>query len=251
MRSTIRLLSCLAVVVLACGVWQAFAEAPANVDDVAPIGDLVYEVDAKIKLLDRNLADAEAYEKAREEDVWQAFAVLTVTGQAIAEHSHQAEAGFSGPALREAAIGFKRNTNYDDAQAMLAAVKTARAGGGATDAKVDADWAKLIRMHPMMEEINERNAKLVSVFRRPRGRPDEPVHASTIAVLSLAMLADTHEVKNEADIPTWQEWSKDYREKMIGAANAVREKDGAAARELFDQANETCDACHEKFRDAE
>jgi cytochrome c556 len=38
---------------------------------------------------------------------------------------------------------------------------------------------------------------------------------------------------------------------MTGVAAALREKDGKTARELFDKANAACDACHEKFRDAQ
>ncbi len=238
-------------VLAAASLAPVFAKAPADVEQVATIEAILLEVDSKIEVLAGALESAEKFEMQKEKDVWQAFAVLTVMGQAVAEHPEQGDAGFSGPALREAAIKYKRDTSYEDAQGMLAAVKEARGGGGAVDAPAEYEWNKLIRMHPMMEEINSRNAKLVGVFRRPRGRPEEAGHATTVALLALPMYADTHEVKNEADIPQWQEWAADYREKMVAVAAAVEEKDGTKARELFDAANETCDACHEKFRDAE
>jgi hypothetical protein len=220
---------------------------------VASIEAILLEVDSKIEVLTGALESAEKFEMAKEKDVWQAFGLLSVLGQAIAEHPQKADAPFSGPALRDAAMQYYagQGLTYEQAQGALAAVQEARQGGGATDAAPDYEWNKLVRMHPMMEEINARNAKLVSVFRRPRGRPEEAGHATTIALLSLAMYADTHEVKNEADIPQWQTWSAEYRDKMVAVAAAVQEKDGTTAREHFDAANEICDACHEKFRDVE
>jgi hypothetical protein len=237
----------------AIGLIPVFAAAPTDVGPVASIEAILLEVDSKIEVLSGALESAEKFEMAKEKDVWQAFGVISVMGQAIAEHPQKADAPFSGPALRDAALQYYagRGLTYEQAQAAFAAVQEARQGGGATDAAADYEWNKLIRMHPMMEEINSRNAKLLSVFRRPRGRPEEAGHATTIALLSLAMYADTHEVKNEADIPQWQAWATEYREKMVAVAAAVQEKDGAKARELFDAANETCDACHEKFRDVE
>jgi hypothetical protein len=172
-----------------------------------------------------------------------------VLGQALAEHPQQAEAGFSGAAIRDAALKFQRDSSFADAQAALTAVTAARQGEG--EGGADVAWNKLIRMHPMMEEINSRNAALIPIMKRPRGRAEEPRHATTIALLALAMEADTHEVKNEADIPEYQKMAAEYRAAMVGVADAVRKKDGKTARELFDQANERCDACHEKFRDVE
>jgi hypothetical protein len=229
----------------------AYAAAPAKVEETAPIGDLILEVDAKVAALEKALASAETFEAAKEKDIPQAFIVLTVMGQAVAEHADKGEAKFSGPALREAARQFKPDGTMDDARAALEAVKTAAGGGGAKDAPVEHDWATLVPMYPMMEEINARNAKLVPIFRRPRGRPEEPVHASTIAVLTLVMHADTHVVKNEGDKELWRQWSNEYRLKMVETATAVREKDGTKGRAAFDRANEICDQCHEKFRDAE
>ncbi len=101
----------------------------------------------------------------------------------------------------------------------------------------------------MMEEINNRNAALVRVIRRPRGREGESAHASTIALLTIAMSADTHEVKDEGDVPAWQEMSDEYLTLMVQVGEAIRAEDGETARTHFDAANETCDRCHEKFRD--
>jgi hypothetical protein len=236
-------------IVTACWSVAALGTAPAPVADIAAVDDIVQEVDAKIKLLGGLLESPEKFEDAKEKDVWQGFGVLSIMGQSLVEHPEAGTAGFTGAALRDAALKYTRNTEYADAQAALVAVTAARAGEGTGAA--DVPWNKLIRMHPMMEEINARNAKLVPIFKRPRGKPEEARHATVMALLSLAMYADTHEVKNEADIPSYQQMAADYRTAMVGVAAALKEQDGKTARELFDKANGTCDACHEKFRDAE
>jgi hypothetical protein len=241
-------IACLSVAAACCAV-TALATAPARIDEIAAVPDIVAEIDAKIALLGPLLETAEKYEAAREKDAWQGFGVISVMGQALVEHPQHSEAGFNGAAIRDAALKFQRNSSYADAQAALTAVTAARNGEG--EGAADVPWNKLIRMHPMMEEINSRNAKLLPIMKRPRGKPDESRHATTIALLALAMYADTHEVKQEADIPEYQQLAADYRTAMLGVAAAIREKNGKSARELFDQANEKCDACHERFRDAE
>ena len=238
-----------ALMILAVPFLNASGEAPTAITPVAPMDDIVYEVNEKIELLDELLASAESYEENREGEVRQALGVLAVMGQAIAEHEDHEETDISGPALREAALPFKKNSSWEEAQSILAAVKEAQSGGGATDAAVEYEWNKLVNMHPMMEEINNRNAALVRVMRRPRGRDGEAAHASTISLLTVAMYADTHEVKNENDVPLWQEMSREYLDLMVQVGEAIRARDGETARTHFDAANETCDRCHEKFRD--
>jgi hypothetical protein len=234
---------------VACWAVTVLGTAPAPIEQIATVDDIVQEVDAKITLLTGLLETPEKFEAAKEKDVWQGFGVLSVMGQSLVEHPQHAEAKFSGAALRDAALKYQRKTPYAEAQAALAAVKAARGGEGTGEAEFA--WNKLIRMHPMMEEINARNAKLIPIFKKPRGKPEEARHAVTIALLALPMHADTHEVKNEADIPAYQTLATDYRTAMVGVAAALREKDGKTARELFDKANGACDVCHEKFRDAQ
>ena len=238
-----------ALMIFAVPFLAAWGEAPTPVKPTAPLADIVYEVNDKIEQLDTLLVTAESYEEKREAEIQRAFGVLAVMGQALAEHEDREKTGISGPALREAALPFTIETSYDDAKAILAAVKEAQSGGGATDAAVEHDWDKLVPMYPMMEEINERNAALVRVIRRPRGREGESAQASTIALLSIVMYADTHLVEGEDDVAAWQEMSDEYRTLMVQVAEAIRAQDGDTARTHFDAANETCDRCHEKFRD--
>ena len=71
------------------------------------------------------------------------------------------------------------------------------------------------------------------------------------AVLALVTHEDTHEVKNDADKPLWQQQSKDFQKEMTAAATAFKAKDLAGAKKAFDAANKACNECHKKFRDKE
>jgi len=245
----LRLLTALSVVIVTASLLiPLFAEAPIPVKEVAPLTDLVFEVNARIAELEESLATEETYEDLKEDDIRRAFGVLACLAQAIAEHGDAEQTEIAGPALRDAALSFSLKSSFVQAQGALQGLKSAQSGA-ATDAPVEHDWAKLINMHPMMEEIEVRSGKLVRVTRRPRGKPEETAHTSTIAVLTLAMMADTHEVKDKADIPQWQEMSAEYQQLMTQLSTAIREKDRGTAGKLLQQATESCDRCHEKFRD--
>lgn len=225
------------------------ADAPVAVtEEIAPIADLELEISEQVERLTGVLTE-EKYEDAKDGEVRQAFGLLACIGQALAEHGKNESVKIQGPALRDAALQFKRKASLEDAQKALEAVKLAVAGQAEGDHAKEYPWNKLINMHPMMEEMNDRNSKILRVLRRPRGKAEEPIHATTWVVLGLAMHADTHEVKNDADIPKWHQFSDDFREAAIKLGEAIRAKDKDEGKKWFDKANESCDACHEIFQD--
>ncbi len=245
----LRLLATLSVLIATAAVFvPLLAEAPVPIMDVVPLDDLVFEVNARIVEVEESLASEESYEDLKEDDVRRAFGVLACLGQAIAEHADAAQTVIAGAALRDAALSFSLQSSYDAAKESLQGLQTAQAGK-AGDATLEYDWSQLINMHPMMEEIEVRSSKLVRIIRRPRGKPEETSHSSTIAVLTLAMMADTHEVKDQADVPAWKEMSAEYQQLMTGLSTAIRKKDRSAAGKLLTQATESCERCHKKFRD--
>ena len=227
----------------------AQAQAPVAIEEIAPVAEIVMEVDAQIGVLAEQLSDESKSEDNKEGQIRQAFGLLACLGQALAEHDDAAKSGIAGPALRDAALSFKRQSSFSDAKEALKQVKLARAGEAIGEHAVEHPWNKLVNMHAMMEEMNARNSAILKILRRPRGKPEEPLPATTWAILALAMKADTHEVKNDADLPKWHKFSDDFREASLKLAEAIRAKDGTAGRKWFDQANITCDACHEVFQE--
>jgi hypothetical protein len=225
-----------------------FAEAPVKVETVAPLADIVFEVNSQIETLEKELADEAGYEENRGGQIRQSFGLLACLGQALAEHSKASESEIQGAHLRDAALKFQKKSSLAEAKTALEAVKAAQVGKSEGEAANDHPWNKLINMHPMMEEINSRNSAILKVLRRPRGKESEPVHATTWAILGLAMKADTHEVKDEADLPKWHAQSDAFIAASVKLAEAIRAKDKTEGRKWFDAANESCDACHEVFQ---
>ena len=224
------------------------AEAPVAVEKIAPMNEVVIEIDAQIAALAKLLDDEEGYEDNRAGQIRQSFGLLACLGQCVAEHDEAADSGIQGPALRDASLMFKRKSSLDEAKSAFENVKLAREGKATGEHAVDHPWNKLVNMHPMMEEMNARNSAILKVLRRPRGKPEEPVHATTWVILSLAMKADTHEVKDKADLPKWHKFSDEFREASIKLAEAIRAKDKTEGRKWFDAANTACDSCHEVFQ---
>jgi cytochrome c556 len=234
--------------VLAVSLSVTFAETPVAVEGIAPIPDVVFEINAQVEELSKALADEEGYEKARTGQAWQSFGLLAVLGQTLAEHDKARESGIHGPALRDAALQFKSTSSLEEARQALEAVRQVLAGNVTGEHEVHHPWNKLIDMDPMMEVINGRNSSILRVLRRPRGREDEPVHATTWALLAVAMKADIHKVKEE-DLHHWNEYADEFRVASAKLAEAIRAQDRNEARKWFDKANAACDACHEKFND--
>jgi hypothetical protein len=245
------MLSGCAVAALSIGLFPAWGDAPQKVVEVATVEDLSAEIADKLALLDMQLASADEYAKTLEKkEVPQAAGVVACMAQAIVEHPDKAKAKFHAADVRDAAVTLKNAKSFEDAAKALGSLKEAQAGKSAGTAKPDADWNKLVGMGRMMEEINTRSSSIRRALRRLQ-EPDKIARdCSTLAVLALAMEADTHEVKDPAQLPLWKELSAKYRSEMIGMAKAVRAKDSAKASEHLAAANMACNQCHEKIRDA-
>ena len=72
---------------------------------------------------------------------------------------------------------------------------------------------------------------------------------AVLTVLALAMEADTHEVKKEAELPAWKKFSVSYRTNVAKLTAAMKAKNADEARALFAASNKACTECHAQFRD--
>ena len=225
-------------------------EAPLPVKSVAPAADLTAEVTEQMELLQELLADEKEYKKAQEnKEVKQAAGVIACLAQALAEHPDAKSLKYSAPHVRDAAKKLAAAKDYQSAKTAHVALSEVVSGSTKGEAVLMHPWNKLIGMHQMMEEINARSSSMRREIRRLR-KPDVAArHASVMAVLAVAMLADTHEVKNKAEIPQWEQLSKEFQKNVTAAAAAAREKNRSEAKEFMNLANKACDQCHEKWRD--
>lgn len=223
--------------------------APVPVTDIIDSADLVSESKELAEKIAGYVADEAAFDRALEhKTVATGAGTIACLAQALAEHRDAAKSGINAVALRDAAIQLSRSKELEAARAGLAAVNAALEGKGGKS-EIEHPWNKLINMHRMMEEMELREGRLRRSLARPRRLEKDSRHATVLIALALALEADTHEVKNDADLPLWNKWSKEYRTAVTGVAKAMKAGDATTAKKLFEQSSETCEACHEKFRD--
>lgn len=241
----------LACVVLTGSIWlSAGAAEKVNFNDVAPIADLTAAVNGKITSLTDALADNDSYLKAKKKQIPQDAGTIAVLAQAIAEHSGNSAVKVAAPDLRDAAIKLAKSGDYKTAKDAFETVRKASQGEVMKVAKQEADWAKLIDMDSLMGEVNTRYARLRKAARKFPADAAEPTQdAEVLAVLAVAIAADTHEVKDRADLPKWEKYSTELRTGMIKVAADAKAKNDAALKDSFLAAGKSCNGCHTDIRD--
>ena len=234
--------------------WPVYAGAPAKVDEVAPVGELVQEAEAKIKMLEDYLATDKSFNESKVTSLPRDASVLAVLSQAISESSQASGWKSSAKDVRDGAIAVWQSKTYDDAKKGLEKIKAAHAGN-AGDAKPEHDWNKLGKLGSLMKEVNVRKGKLTLQTRKnktltPQQSEEFARDASVLAVLGLAIHDDTHEVKSQSkeEIAEWQKYANDFRTEMTAAANALRKGDVKAGGDGVKKGNSACNECHGKFR---
>ncbi len=238
-----------AIVVLVCSL-PVIGGAPVKVTTVAPVDDLVAEVDAKIAMLEEYIAsDEELQEAVKRKQLSQAAGVIACLAQAVVEHDSRADAKIAAAELRDAAIALRAAKTLEAAQAGLAKVKESREGKSSGSSQDEHAWNKLISLHDLMEEVNSRNSKLRRSTRRSRDPKVDSLNASTLAVLALVIHEDTHEVKDDSKIPQWQEMSLEFQKGMTNVAELMKKEDFDAAYPAWRATQETCNSCHEVFKE--
>ena len=212
------------------------------------IADLAADAKAKVSLISDMLTTGEAFEESvKEKKLAQAAGTLAALSQGITEHPQGKGTGIAGPALRDAASALAKTKKLDDAKKLLGSAQAALEGKGEGDAK--ADWAKLVNMHRSMEEVQARFNQIRRLRRRPKNPQEDSIHASTLAILAKTIQADTHEVKNKADMPEWKKFADELAASTAGLAKAMKAEKKADITKYYLAATKSCAGCHAKFRD--
>lgn len=224
------------------------AAPPLDLTKVGTPAALTAEAQDLLGEIEKGLESSDGY-KMSEAGVKQAASLLAVVGQALAEHPEDSELKKAGPSIRQAAIKVARAKTYEEAQAGLKDLKPSVQGTVSPDVPVEFDWAKLSRMHPLMEQMNGRAAKFRRAARRPKDPEVDSRHVMAIALAAVATHADTHEVKKQEDLPAWHGFANELFTHMTEATAAVKAKDMEAAQKSFSAGMQTCQKCHDQFQD--
>jgi hypothetical protein len=250
-------LLCISLVALALSsLLPSYAAAPAKITAVAPVGILVGEADARIKLLEENLASNDTYIQAKGKKIPDEAGALSVLAQAIVESEEKATWQATAADVRDGAKALGAAKSYDEAKTALAAIKEAR-GGKNGSANPEHEWNKLAKLGTLMNNVSARNNKFRRVTKKKDPTDAEAAEyagdAAVSAVLALAIGEDTHEVKSkkQEDIDLWKKFARDFQAQMSAASAAYSKKDVTAAADAWKKSATICNDCHGKFKEGE
>lgn len=237
----------IALIVVLAGPLQAEPPKPPQVSTFAPAEDLVGQAKAFVAAFDAALATEQDF-KEKADQVKQNAHALAVVAVALGLHDRPNELKASAPALVKAAQQLAKAKEYAEAQAGLAGVKAA-VEGKVKDGP-ELSWnTKVASLGQLMKQVTSTDARLRRNLKRfDRLAADNAQNAALLAVIAQAAIADTHEVKDPADLPKWYQWCGDMREAAAGVNRAVKAKDPAAADMAAKRLMQSCDDCHAVFQ---
>lgn len=223
------------------------AAPPRKISDLVSPADLQTEIAAKLDELGPLIESADAFAENKKR-IRQLASMLVVAAQSLAEHDGESELKPSAPDLREAGIKIALADAHGDAADGLKAAQAAQRGESSKKAPVEYDWAKLVKQRPIMEDNEAKMQQLQRALRRPKDSAAESRLAALIAVSSLPAIVDTHEVKDQTQLPEWDRLANLMVDQLLEVSTAIKDKDAMKAQAIFKTARTTCVECHRQFK---
>ncbi|MBS0207362.1 MAG: cytochrome c [Planctomycetes bacterium] len=230
------------------GVAQVVAAPPAAPPLAATISvdDLVAQVKASTEEIERWL-DSEASYNEHKDHVKDEANILTIVALVLAKHEQNHELQKTAPALIAPAQQLAKAKNFSEAQKSLVNLKEALGGQG--DVKAP-EWSRIAGLGSTMRRVAATHTKLRNSLKRldPRRAADNARAATVLAAVGQAIIYDTHEVKDPADLPKWYTMSAEMRDACGELSKAIRAGDKGAATAAAERVQKNCDDCHAVFQ---
>jgi cytochrome c556 len=218
----------------------------------APAADLIAQVNYYIKRSDEGLASKEDFDDAAKARLKKDANTMAVLGLALALHDSDNAIKSQAGELIKAAQALAKAQDFDVASLAFADLKKAATGSGAAAPNNPKEWQKVASLGQLMKQVPTVNTALkrgVSSPARLEKLKDESAgHAATLAAIAQASMADTHEVKNPADLDKWYEYCAEMRDAAGQVNAAVRALDHAKTTSAMLRLTNSCDTCHKVFR---
>jgi len=216
----------------------------------APAADLLSQLDEYLARLGRDLVSEAEYQADQRERVAREASTVVVLVQVLAVHDEQNR-------LQKAALPIIRAAaNLADAAEDYAAAKQAydqlRAAIDSPEPSELPNWKPVADLQLLMLQVPIVNNSLrrgVNSTRFERTLASTAREAATLAALAEASQYDTGYCSDEDDEAEWRAICVAMRDAAGETRQAVLCKDQAAARAGLAKLVETCDQCHERFRD--
>ena len=233
------------LLLLSLSVWAAL---PTKMSDVVSVADLEAEIADKTVELESTLVEKNDFQELSGKRR-SAGLQLALLAQALAVHDQESKLKNRATAIRDIAMSLSNVNSYDEAQQKLVDLKTSMSGTSVNPSSPsDQDWSKLVRNRALMDLLREKSDQVRKSLRRIKDPEAESRHASTMAVIGIAVGLHAHSRSTPAEQMMWTDWSYAFQKHMTRTARAIRERDSAAVLEHFTAAQAACDLCHEQFK---
>lgn len=215
-------------------------------DDVAPVQDLIAEIDSLTTTVDQITSSDDAYGE-RQGQLNRLGLQIAILAQTIADHETDSMLRKSAPAIRHQAALLGSAKSRTDATMIATKLKELRAGPESNPSVSDAEWRSLARSGALMPILKERSEAIRRGLRRPKDPDAESRQALMMALVSLALHEDTHLARTPSDQAAWQSACLELQRQLSRTASAIKTRDKSAA-EYFRMGMEACDRCHMQFK---
>lgn len=238
-------------VALVKGLSAADAPEPVSVSNYAPAEDLMAQADFFMERLAESLESADSYTIASKARVQKDANTMIVLLMGLGLHDQDNRVKAAAPAL--IAQAKKVAESYDDYQATKTAFDALAEGftsGSATGGE-PLEWKPYFALGQVMKQVTLINNRLrLGVQERnfERRLQDSAGYSATLGLIGQVAVTDTHEVKDEANLPQWYGFAIEMRDAAGAVNKAVHDKDLAAATAAFERLNKNCNDCHAVFR---
>lgn len=172
---------------------------------------------------------------------------LVVLGTALGLHDQDHPLKAAAPSI--AATSAKVAEAGNDLAQAQAAVEELRAalGGEATEA-TPASWSNVKALGQLMKQVNFVNTRLKrNIKKLDKNQAQCAADATLLAVIGQACHFDTHEVKDDAQLPHWHEYADEMRDASADLAAKIKAGQADAIDAAMKRVADNCEACHKEF----
>jgi hypothetical protein len=233
--------------IVALGLWAVVAAEPPAAPKLATVASaaaLTAAADEYLADLGPLVVDEATYTKNKDQAAQKANAIVALA-QVLGNHESDSHWKPAAAQTMTAAAALSRAKDY---AAAHAAYEQLVAASKSTVAGATPKWEKAARLGMLMEEVQLLNNSLRKGLRRiERTKESGARDAAVMAAFAQASLYDTHEVKNEADLPQWYEMAGEMRAAAAELSARYGAADEAGTKTALARVEKSCATCHEKF----
>lgn len=227
-----------------------------KVSDFASAEDLIAAQKYFLAQLEEPLAIKAEYAEDLQERTKKNALILAVLSMQLGLHDTKNAAQTAAPMHYQLALELAKNVkDYDAAKMALGILlKTQPPSQGEVKIQVvegpPLKWEMIRGQGAIMKKTNELNSAIkrnLTPARFEKQLAALKYQTATMAAIGQATLLDTHEVKNQADLSTYEKYAVEFRSAAAELNKAVHAADQSAALKAFARMDTSCHTCHQKF----